>query len=105
MTDKKTFVDRALTHFMRLHSHIAIRYQFFDEKIKIFFYDDKEDFVGEKEIKDLKSYLKFAKFEKNGWKIDPILAVKNQTFNYSDIFFERSYRYMTRLDIYYNLDI
>ena len=57
MTDKKAFVDRALTHFMRLHSHIAIRYQFFDEKIEIFFYDDKEDFVGEKEIKDLKSYL------------------------------------------------
>ena len=101
MTDKKTFVDRALTHFMRLHSHLAIQYIFFDEKIEIFFYNDEKDFVKEKEIEDLKKYLKFAKFD-NGWKIDPILAVKNQTFNYSDIFFERSYRYMTRLDIYYN---
>ena len=102
MTDRKTFVDRALTHFIRLHSHLAIRYQFFDEKIEISFYSDKEDFVGEKEINDLKSYLKFAKFDRNGWRIDPILPFKNETFNYSDIYFERSYRYMTRLDIYYN---
>ena len=100
MNTRKNFVDKALKHFMRLHSHLPIRYQFSDEKIEIFFYNNEENFITEKEIEDLKKYLKFAKFDKNGWKIDPILAVQNQTFNYSDIYFDQSFRYMTRLDIY-----
>ena len=99
---KQNFVDKALKHFMRLHSHLPIRYQFLDEKIEIFIYNNEKDFINEKEIEDLKKYLQFAKFDKNGWKIEPILAVKNQTFNYSDIYFKESFRYMTRLDIYYN---
>ena len=99
MESRKNFVDKALCHFIRLHSHLPIRYQFLDDKIEIFFYNDGKDFINEKEIEDLKKYLKFAKFNKNGWNIEPILAVRNQTFNYSNIYFKESFRYMTRLDI------
>ena len=52
-----------------------------------------------KDVSILKQFVKTSKLDKNGCKRQPLVAVRKETFNYSDIYFKRSFRFMTQLDI------
>ena len=48
----------------------------------------------------LESFLKKCKFDKNGWNTTAEIGVNNSTkTNYSDIIFNRQFKFLTRFDI------
>ena len=56
----------------------------------------------DKDVKVLQQFVKVSKFDKNGCKMEPAVAVKHHTFNYSDIYFLT--RHYTKRRIY-DLDL
>ena len=85
---------------VRFHVNSPIRYSISEEKIKVYYYYNDDDlFDLDKDISTLKQFIKTSKLDKNGWKRQSLVAVRKETFNYSDIYFKRSFRFMTRLDI------
>ena len=104
-----SFAINSMRNFVsiRYQTDSPLRYSFSDQRkqIRVFYYYNEEDlFDVDKELKTLQQFLETAKFEKNGWKAEPVIAVKRETFNYSDIYFKDSFRFMTRLDIIRNDD-
>ena len=90
---------------IRFRVDSPLRYSLSDERIRVFYYYNEKDlFDVEKELETLRQFCKVAKFEKNGWKAETVVAVNCETINYSDIWFKESYRFMTRLDIIRNDD-
>ena len=77
-----------------------MRYSITDSLIKVFHYYDGIDlFDVDKNITILKQFLKRCKLHQKGWNIDPKTVVTHATTNYGDIFFMKTFNYMTRLDI------
>ena len=88
---------------IRYHVDSLVRYSLSNERIKVFYYyNDKDMFDIDKDVKVLQQFVKISKFDKHGWKIEPVVAVKHHTFNCSDIYFTEFLRFMTRLDIIRN---
>ena len=90
--------------FIKICYHVdsPVRYSLSNERIKVFYYyNDKDMFDIDKDVKVLQQFVKVSKFDKHSWKIGPV-AVKHHTFNYSDIYFTEFFRFMTRLDIIRN---
>ena len=91
-----------MRHFLKLpyHENSPVRYPITDNLIKAFYYYDKIDlFEVDKDISILKQFLKRCKLHQKGWDVDPKTVVTHATTNYSDIFFTRTFNYMTRLHI------
>ena len=85
---------------IRFHADSPLRYSISEEKIKVYYYYNGNDlFDQDKDFSILKQFVKTSKLDKNGWKRQLLVAVRKKTFNYSDIYFKRSFRFMTRLDI------
>ena len=65
-----------------------------------YYYDDDELFDVNKDIDILRQFLKKCKFDINGWNTTAEIGINNSTeTNYSDIIFNREFKFLTRLDI------
>ena len=61
-----------------------------------YYYDDDELF----DVDILRQFLKKCKFYLYNWNTDPVIGIFNSTeTNYSDILFNRDFKFLTRLDI------
>ena len=103
-TSKKNYSYKidCMRHFLKLryHENSPVQYSITDSLIKVFYYNDNIDlFDVDKDMAILKQFLKQCKCHQKGWNIDPKVVVSNTTTNYSDIFFTKTFNYMTRLDI------
>ena len=91
-----------MRHFLKLryHDNSSVRYSITDCLIKVFYYyDDIDLFDIDKDISILKRFLKRCKLHQKGWDVDPKIVVTHAATNYSNIFFTKMFKYMTRLDI------
>ena len=91
-----------MRHFLKLryHENSPVRYSITDYLIKVFYYyDDIDLFDVDKDISILKRFLKRCKLHQKGWDVDPNIVVTHAATNYSNIFFTKMFKYMTRLDI------
>ena len=91
-----------MRHFLKLryHENSPVHYSITDSLIKVFYYyDDIDLFDVDKDISILKQFLKRCKLHQKGWDVDPKTVVTHPTTNYSNIFFTKTFNYMTRLDI------
>ena len=85
---------------MCYHENLPVRYSITESLIKVFYYYDNIDlFDVDKDISILKQILKRCKLHQKGWDVDLKTVVTHATTNYSDIFFTKTFNYMTRLDI------
>ena len=85
---------------MCYHENLPVRYSITESLIKVFYYYDNIDlFDIDKDISILKQILKRCKLHQKGWDVDLKTVVTHATTNYSDIFFTKTFNYMTRLDI------
>ena len=86
---------------LRNHDDCRIRYAICYGNIKVFFYYvDGELFDVNKDIDILRQFLKKCKFDINGWNTTAEIGINNSTeTNYSDIIFNREFKFLTRLDI------
>ena len=85
---------------MCYHENLPVRYSITESLIKVFYYYDNIDlFDVDKDISILKQILKRCKLHQKGWDVDLKTVVTHATTNYSDIFFMKTFNYMTRLDI------
>ena len=85
---------------VRFHVNSPIRYSISEENIKVYYYYNGDDlFDLDKDVSILKQFVKTSQLVKNGWKRQPLVAVRKETFNYSDIYLKLSFRFMTRLEI------
>ena len=85
---------------MCYHENLPVRYSITVSLIKVFYYYDNIDlFDIDKDISILKQILKRCKLHQKGWDVDLKTVVTHATTNYSDIFFTKTFNYMTRLDI------
>ena len=94
---------KCFEHFKKLrhHNDCRIRYVICYDTIKVFYYyDDDELFDVNKDIDILGQFLKKCKFDINGWNTTAEIGINNSTeTNYSDIIFNREFKFLTRLDI------
>ena len=91
-----------MRHFLKLrcHENLPVRYSITDSLIKVFYYyDDIDLFDVDKDISILKQFLKRCKLHQKGCDVNLKTVVTHATTNYSDIFFTKTFNYMTRLDI------
>ena len=91
-----------MRHFLRLcyHENSPVRYSITYSLIKVFdYYDNIDLFDVDKDILILKQFLKRCKLHQKDWDVDLKTVVTHATTNYSDIFFTKTFNYMTRLDI------
>ena len=95
--------DKCLKHFKKICDHYdcIIRYTIYLDEFKVFYYyNDNELFYVTKDITILKQFLKKCKFDLHNWNIKPEIGIFNSTEpNYSDIMFNRDFKFLTRLDI------
>ena len=90
-----------MKHFLKLryHENASVRYSITDSLKVFYYYDDIDLFDFDKDISILKQFLKRCKLHQKSWDVDPKTVVTHATTNYSDIFFTKTFNYMTRLDI------
>ena len=96
-----------MRNFLKIRYRVdsPVRYSLSNEPIKVFYsYNNKDMFDIDKDVEVLRQFVKLSKFDKHGWNIDLVVAVKHNTFNCSNIYFTESFRFMTRLDIIRNED-
>ena len=97
------FEKKCFEHFKKLRNHedCRIRCVICYDNIKVFYYyDDDELFDVNKDIDILRQFLKKCKFDINGWNTTAEIGIDNSTENnYSDIIFNREFKFLTRLDI------
>ena len=103
-TSKKNYSYKidCMRQFLNLHYHenSPARYSITDSLIKVFYYyGDIDLFDIDKDVTILKQFLKQCKLHQKGLNIDPKTVVTHATTNYNDIFFTKTFNYMTRLDI------
>ena len=86
---------------LRNHDDCRTRYQIYYDDIKIFdYYDDDELFDVNKDIDILRQFLKKCKFDINSWNTTAEIGINNSTeTNYSDIIFNREFKFLTRFGI------
>ena len=97
------YEKKCFEHFKKLRNHddCRIRYVICYDNIKDFYYyGDDELFDVNKDIDILRQFLKKCKFDINGWNTAAEIEINNSTeTNYSDIIFNRQFKFLTRLDI------
>ena len=95
---------KCFEHFKKLHNHedCRIRCVIWYDNVKVFYYyDDDELFDINKDIDILRQFLKKCKFDINGWNTTAEIGINNSTeTNYSDIIFNREFKFLIRLDIW-----
>ena len=86
---------------LRNHNDCGIRYVICYGNIKVFYYhEDDKLFDVNKDIDILRQFLKKCKFDINSWNTTAETGINNSTeTNYSDIIFNREFKFLTRLDI------
>ena len=85
---------------LRYHENSPVRYSITDSLIKVFYYyGDIDLFDVAKDISILRQFLKRCKLHQKGGDVDPKTVVTHATTNYDDIFFTKTFNYVTRLDI------
>ena len=97
------YEKKCFEHFKKLRNHddCRIRYVICYDNIKVFYYyDDDELFDVNKDIDILRQLLKKCKFDIKGWNTTAEIGINNSTeTSYSDIIFNREFKFLTRLDI------
>ena len=90
-----------MKHFLKLryHENSPVRYSITHSLKVFYYYDDIDLFDVDKDISILKRFLKRCKLHQKGWDVDPKIVVTHAATNYSNIFFTKMFKYMTRLDI------
>ena len=85
----------------RQHYDCKIRFEIFSDIIKIYYYyNDDELFDVDKDINILRQFLKKCKFNSLNWLTTAEIGIDNsQDVNYSQLVFNRSFKFLTRLDI------
>ena len=97
------YEKKCFQHFLKLcnYGDCKIRYRYYYDNIKVFYYYDEDElFNVNKDIDILRQFLKKCKFDINGWNTTPKIGIVNCTETYySDILFNRDFKFFTRLDI------
>ena len=95
--------EECLKHFVRIHQHYdcRVRFEICSNDIKIYYYYmDDELFDVDKDINILRQFLKKCKFDRLNWCTTAEIGIDNsQDDNYSQLFYNRSFKVLTRLDI------
>ena len=95
--------EECLKHFVRIHQHYdcRARFEICSNDIKIYYYYmDDELFDVDKDINILRQFLKNCKFDRLNWCTTAEIGIDNsQDDNYSQLFYNRSFKILTRLDI------
>ena len=95
--------EECLKHFVRIHQHYDCRgrFEICSNDIKIYYYYmDDELFDVDKDINILRQFLKKCKFDRLNWCTTAEIGIDNsQDDNYSQLFYNRSFKVLTRLDI------
>ena len=95
----KSYERRCFKHFKKLHQHhnCFIRYEIFGNEINVFYYYKNDELFDVREdINILRQY----KFDLYNWDIEPAIGLfNNAETNYSNILFNREFKFLTRLDV------
>ena len=68
--------------------------------LKFYYYDNDELLDVNKDIDILRQFLKKCNFDINGWNTTVEIGINNSTeTNYSDVIFNREFKFLTRLGI------
>ena len=97
------YAEECLKKYVKIRQtlQVRIRFEIFPTQILVYYYyyDDKEYFNLLRTIRHLYKYLRKCNMHLN-WKTYPNLGIDNLTGpNDSEIFFNRSIKRLTRLDI------
>ena len=97
------YEEECLKHFVRIRQHYdcRVRFEICPNDIKVFYYYmDDELFDADKDINILRQFLKKCKFDRLNWCTTTEIGIDNsQDDNYSQLFYNRSFKFLTRLDI------
>ena len=97
------YEEKCLNQFIIFCQHYdcKIRFEIFSDIIKIYYYyNDDELFDVDKDINILRQFLKKCKFNILNWLTTAEIGIDNsRDVNYSQLVFNRSFKFLTRLDI------
>ena len=96
------YAEECLKNYVKIRTtnHVQIRFEIYRSQILVYFYyDDEEYFNVLRTIKDLDKYLRKCNIHLH-WRTYANVGINNSTGpNYSEIYFNRSIKHLTRLDI------
>ena len=97
------YEEECLKYFVRIREHYdcRVRFEICPNDIKFFYYYMNDElFDADKDINILRQFLKQCKFDRLNWCTTAEIGIDNsQDDNYSEIIFNRSFKFLTRLDI------
>ena len=97
------YEEECLKHFVRIRQHYdcRVRFEVCPNDIKVFYYYmDDEFFDANKDINILRQFLKKCKFDRLNWCTTAEIGIDNsRDDNYSQLFYNKSFKFLTRLDI------
>ena len=95
------YENNCLKHFKKICEYVncKIRYTIYPDK-NFYYYDNNKLFDVTKDVSILKQFIQKCKFDLHDWNMEVEIGIFNTTeTNYSDILFNREFKFLTRLDI------
>ena len=97
------YTEECLRNFVKMRAsyHVQIRFEFYPNEIQVYFYYNDENYFNVNQtITDLHKYLQQCNVHKLSWDTYAKIGINNSTgANYSELYFKRYYKHLTRLDI------
>ena len=96
--------EKFLKHFQKLrwfHNEVEVSFDIEDFKIDVSLYSDQKPNIS-KEKRDLDVIAQKTRLHKAGWSTDSKVVTRLLEFNYSDVLFDRSFRYISTFEFVLN---
>ena len=96
--------EKFLKHFKKLrwfHNEVKVSFDIEDFKINVSVYSDQKPNIS-KEKRDLDVITQKTRLHKAGWSTDSKVVTRLLEFNYSDVLFDRSFRYISTFEFVLN---
>ena len=96
--------EKFLKHFKKLrwfHNEVEVSFDIEDFKINVSVYSDQKPNIS-KEKRDLDVITQKTRLHKAGWSTDSKVVTRLLEFNYSDVLFDRSFRYISTFEFVLN---